>query len=200
MLSNQIQQVSRNEYFCNYCNYKTSKKFNYDEHLLTAKHQKSMNINENSANPAKSSDNKFVCLTCNKVYKDNSGLWRHKKNCVTITTENNVVENSVIENDVNFKELFKLQLNENKELKDMIMEQSKMMMEICKDKSFNNITNNTNINSHNKTFNLQFFLNETCKDAMNLSDFIDSVKIQLTDLESVGKINNLATNNLTTKH
>ena len=180
-------------YSCIKCNYKTSKKFNYDEHLLTIKHQKSMARNENPANPAnpaKSSDNNFVCLTCNKVYKDNSGLWRHKKNCVTITTENNVVENSVIENDVNFKELFKLQLNENKELKDMIMEQSKMMMEICKDKSFNNnITNNTNmINSHNKTFNLQFFLNETCKDAMNLSDFIDSVKIQLTDLESVGKL------------
>jgi hypothetical protein len=95
----------------------------------------------------------------------------------------------VIENDVNLKELFKLQLNENKELKDMILEQSKLMMEICKEKTGNtNINNNNTINSHNKSFNLNFFLNETCKDAMNMSEFIESVKIQLSDLENVGKL------------
>jgi hypothetical protein len=179
-------------FLCELCNFKCFKNSNYLCHLTTVKHK--MMIKDAQKNAKES----FSC-ECGKIYKHYSGLWRHKnEKCLYISTninensvvENNVVENSVIENDVNFKELFKLQLNENKELKDMIMEQSKMMMEICKDKSFNNnITNNTNmINSHNKTFNLQFFLNETCKDAMNLSDFIDSVKIQLTDLESVGKL------------
>ena len=60
------------------------------------------------------------------------------------------------------------------------------MLEVCKNNTVNNsIVNN---NSHNKTFNLQFFLNETCKDAMNIMDFVDSIKIQLTDIESIGEL------------
>ena len=69
----------------------------------------------------------------------------------------------------------------------MLIEQGKTIMELSKNSSNTNISNN-NINSHNKTFNLQFFLNETCKDAMNIMDFVDSIKLQLSDLEKVGKI------------
>jgi hypothetical protein len=88
-------------------------------------------------------------------------------------------------------ELFKIQVNENKELKEILIEQHKQnnelqnkVLEICK----NGTHNITNTNSHNKSFNLNFFLNETCKDAMNIMDFVDSVKLQLSDLETVGKI------------
>ena len=75
-------------------------------------------------------------------------------------------------------------MKENSEFKQMIIQQNKQMIEMSKN---NSVTNN-NINSHNKSFNLNFFLNETCKDAMNIMDFVDSLKIQLSDLETVGKL------------
>jgi hypothetical protein len=78
-------------------------------------------------------------------------------------------------------------LQQNKELQKMLIEQGKTIMELSKNSSNTNISH-SNINSHNKTFNLQFFLNETCKDAMNIMDFVDSIKLQLCDLENVGKL------------
>ena len=77
-------------------------------------------------------------------------------------------------------------MKENSEFKQMIIQQNKQMIEMSKNNSVTN--NNNNINSHNKSFNLNFFLNETCKDAMNIMDFVDSLKIQLSDLETVGKL------------
>ena len=79
-------------------------------------------------------------------------------------------------------------INENKELKTMMLEQQNMMMKVIENGTNNttNITSNTN--SHNKAFNLNFFLNETCKDAMNIMDFVDSIKLQLSDLEGVGEL------------
>ena len=76
-------------------------------------------------------------------------------------------------------------LQQNKELQQMLIEQNKTIIELSKN---NSITNNNTNNSHNKTFNLQFFLNETCKDAMNIMDFVDSIKIQLCDIESIGEL------------
>jgi hypothetical protein len=105
------------------------------------------------------------CTNCNKIYKSSSGLWKHNKKCV-----NN-------KNDILF--LVKDIVKQNQDLQ-------KQIIDICKNGTNNITTNNTN--SHNKTFNLQFFLNETCKDAMNIMDFVDSLKLQLSDLENVGKI------------
>ena len=85
-------------------------------------------------------------------------------------------------------------LKENKELKTFMMEQQNLVLDICKQGTHNsnntnsNNTNSNNTNSHNKTFNLNMFLNETCKDAMNISEFVDSIKFQLSDLESVGEL------------
>jgi hypothetical protein len=124
----------------------------------------------------KSQEKNFDCKICNKNYKDYSGLWRHKKKC----NNTNIVEEKPFDtNDTNNKELINYLIKENQEFKNLILEIVK------KDIIHNNI--NT-INSHNKTFNLQFFLNETCKNAMNISDFVDSIKLQLSDLENVGKI------------
>jgi hypothetical protein len=123
----------------------------------------------------------FICQNCNRKYKDNSGLWRHKKKCTA--NESETVELNEQQNEG--VDLIKYLMKENSEFKQMIIEQNKQMIEISKN---NSITNNGNINSHNKTFNLQVFLNETCKDAMNIMDFVNSLKIELSDLENVGNV------------
>jgi hypothetical protein len=120
---------------------------------------------------------------CGRLFNTNSGLWKHKKLCNNEDIKNNE--------------------NDDKELIMMLVKQNSEMLEVIKNGTHNtsNSHNNTN-NSHNKTFNLQFFLNETCKDAMNIMDFVDSIKLQLSDLENVGKagyvegISNIITTNL----
>ena len=180
MFSNENQQTSSTHYFCKKCNYRTVRKFNYEEHLLTTKHQKSMVINENQVKPAKTSNNNFVCQTCNKVYKDNSGLWRHKKNCPNIEKSDNNQENN--EQNIEKKdEIINFLMKENQDFKNLILE-------IIKKDTITNNNNIINTNSHNKTFNLNVFLNETCKDAMNIMEFVDSLKIELSDLENVGNV------------
>jgi hypothetical protein len=86
------------------------------------------------------------------------------------------------------KEIMKYLMKENSEMKNMMLDQQNIMMKVIENGTNNttNITSNTN--SHNKAFNLNFFLNETCKDAMNIMDFVDSIKLQLSDLEGVGEL------------
>ena len=163
-----------NIFVCDRCCFKTAHKNDYNKHLLTAKHKKmcfgnEMEINGNKKtqkNPKK--PKLFVCFICNKSYNTNSGLWKHNKNCKNNTTT--LCDDKLP--DISDKDLIMMLVKQNSEL-----------LEVIK-----NGTNNNTINSHNKTFNLQFFLNETCKDAMNIMDFVDSIKLQLTDLEKVGKI------------
>jgi hypothetical protein len=161
------------KFYCEKCDYGTSKKSSYDDHLISAKHIKSMIGNENLPKIC----SEFICQNCSKKYKDNSGLWRHKKKCNTNepTVENNNNQTSEIQE---LKEFMKYLVKENTEMKTMIIE-------VIKNGTHNNITNT---NSHNKAFNLNFFLNETCKDAMNIMDFVDSIKLQLSDLERVGEL------------
>ena len=170
-------------YNCEKCYFKTSHKNDYNKHLITLKHQKTcfgnemeINGNENTQkNPKK--PNLFVCEICNKNYNTKSGLWKHTKNCNINCKDDNKSNNLQYENtNVSDKELIMMLIKQNSEL-----------LEVIKNGTHNN-NNNNNTNSHNKTFNLQFFLNETCKDAMNIMDFVDSIKLQLTDLENVGKI------------
>jgi hypothetical protein len=142
-----------------------------------------MDFNENL--PKICSD--FVCKNCNKKYKDNSGLWRHKKKCNDV--ENISIDIQEIQKSNEIEELkafMKYLMQENSEMKSMMLEQSTMMMEVIKNGTYNNNTISTN--SHNKAFNLQFFLNETCKDAMNITDFVESIKLQVSDLENVAEV------------
>jgi hypothetical protein len=133
----------------------------------------STNVNKESSG--------FIC-NCGKIYKERTGLWKHKQKCKEITSTNNndatdyAIDDECGNDIITDKKLILMLINQNKEL-----------MEIVKNGT-NNTINNNNINSHNKTFNLQVFLNETCKDAMNISDFIESVKLQVSDLENVGKV------------
>jgi hypothetical protein len=124
--------------------------------------------------------NPFEC-DCGKIYKDYSGLWRHKKKCENDTGKNEYIEIESKTNEITeLKEIMKYLMKENSDMKNMIMK-------VIENGTQNNCNNTTNTNSHNKSFNLQFFLNETCKDAMNIGDFVDSLKLQLSDLEKVGE-------------
>jgi hypothetical protein len=130
-----------------------------------------------------------TCEICNKKYKDYSGLWRHKKKCFIKEEKDEKdekdekVDTNIIQNENTITtELVIEIIKQNQELQKQNNELQKQMLEVIK-----NGTNN-NVNSNNKIFNLQFFLNETCKDAMNIMDFVDSIKIQLSDIESIGQL------------
>jgi hypothetical protein len=150
---------------------------------LTSKHQKKVEILQNTTNLVPKVP-EFICNNCNKKYKHHSSLYNHKKNC--IIEKENEDKNNKNNNEIS-PELIMSVLQQNKELQTMLIEQNKTIIELSKN---NSITNNniTHTNSHNKEFNLNFFLNETCKNAMNITDFVDSIKLQLSDLENVGKI------------
>ena len=160
---------------------------------------------------------KYSCPNCNKVYKSRNGLWIHKKKCniseniiiqttttTTTTDDENSDENitlevneNTIKTNIEVSYLSNLILEvvknntelqkQNQEFQQELQKQNQdfqmQMMEICK-------TSNVNINSNNnnKTFNLQVFLNEECKDAMNLSEFIESIHLKLPDLLNIGKL------------
>ncbi len=133
----------------------------------------------------------FMC-ECGKKYKHMSSLCKHKKTCENIINKNNI-NNDYINDKTLLTNLVLEVVKNNNELQKQCIEfqkqnneLQKQMLEVCKNGTNNSITNT--INSHNKSFNLNFFLNETCKDAMNIMDFVDSIKIQLSDLEKVGKI------------
>ena len=167
---------------CEHCDYSTSKQSNFDKHLLTAKHQKmAFGENGDSLGDAKSSKlSKYQCDKCYKQYKSHNGLWLHKKKCFI---ENNKPEDSASESEISKNEnLIQYLMKENSEFKNLIME-------LIKKDFTTNTTNNSQINSNNticnnNSFCLNVFLNDKCKDAMNMSEFVDSIKIQMSDLEN----------------
>jgi hypothetical protein len=187
-MSTNLSHKSHTDFFCEICNYFTCNKKDYNKHLSTLKHknqQNSTNINENILkNP------NFECI-CGKIYKERTGLWRHKKKCNKNITEN--TNQSVPINDTDKEQLILMLIKQNSELiketsefKNFMMDQQNVMLEVIKNGTHHTTTNNNN--SHNKSFNLQFFLNETCKNAMNITDFVDSLQLQLSDLEKVGNV------------
>jgi hypothetical protein len=171
---------------CELCDYKCCKQSDYNKHLLTSKHKNRTflnNLEQNDAANVAENLQQFICDKCCKTYKARNSLWYHKKKCNgIINVENDKEENITLDKD----DIIKFLMKENSEFKELLMEQNKMVMKMCENSS-SSITN-SNINSHNKTFNLNVFLNEHCKDAMNIMDFVDFVKLQLSDLESVGKL------------
>jgi hypothetical protein len=162
---------------CEKCNYVTSSQKDFNKHILTQKHKNTIERKEKpKKSPEKIPNNvlekeKNKCTICNKLYSNYSGLWKHKKKCI----DNNVVpETKDITNMV--LELFKRQ--------DFLQN---TLVELAKNQAPNHNTTNSNNNTSNN-FNLQFFLNETCKDAMNIDEFIKSLKVTMEDFETTGKI------------
>ena len=185
MFSNEKNSKKLIKYSCESCDFTSSNKNDYTRHINTIKHK---NTVSQCFSIEKTQKNSFNC-ECGKIYKDYSGLWRHKKKCI-IEEPIEDTQNTIMNTNEITPELIMSVLQQNKELQTMLMEQNKTIIEISKNNSVTNNNNNNNntINSHNKTFNMQFFLNETCKNAMNISEFVDSIKLQLSDLENVGKI------------
>jgi hypothetical protein len=192
-LGNKIMPKLCSKFYCDICDYGTSKKSSYDNHQLSAKHQKSIKngVLESFGNEImpKLCSQKYACEYCYKDFNNRSGLWKHKQRCAT--DKGNAAE--VTEKVMDDKGLILMLINDNKEFKQLIMDVCKekdeyktMMMKVLETGTHN--TSTTNTNSHNKSFNLNFFLNETCKDAMNITEFVDSIKLQLSDLERVGEL------------
>lgn len=154
-------------FFCEICNFTCYKYSNLVQHKMTLKHQSTYKMLTPDKEIPILDVKKFLCK-CGKEYKHRQSLCVHKKKCKL----NNSNE-----------ELVKYLMKENSEMKHMIID-------VCKNigTTMQNTNSFNNTNSNNKTFNLQFFLNETCKNAMNIMDFVDSVKLQLTDLEKVGEL------------
>ena len=197
---------SAQKFTCNNCHVFCSKKNDWDRHLTTSKHKRNCGMEMEQ----KKIPENFTCK-CGKIYSTKSGLWKHNKTCKFETTafeqeahteqniflkvfdkapnDLNILTNLVLEVIKNNSELQK-QTNElfkqNGEFQKQTNELQKQMFEVCKN---GKVTNST-INSHNnnKTFNLQFFLNEQCKDAMNIMDFVNTFQLQLSDFERIGEV------------
>jgi len=164
---------------CKKCDFACSKNSDWNRHILTAKHQKddvwiTMDYNFTPKNANALSVCVYSC-ECGKQYKYRQGLYKHKKMCKNMNNVKEVNENK----DSLDKDLIMMLIKENKETRDALIEMSNKIQP-------NNIV--TNNNSHNKTFNLNFFLNEQCKDALNISDFVSSIKLDINDLENTGKV------------
>ena len=170
-----MPQNMQSKYYCNSCDYGCSKSSCWKQHLLTSKHAKHINMpNIPNKMPI------YYCDKCNMQFIHQSSCCRHKKKC-NIDSLNKNENNSIFD-----KELIMTILKQTCELHHSTIEQNNQMLEVLKTGTHNNSHNNTH--SHNKTFNLQFFLNETCKNAMNITDFVNSITLQLSDIEKVGEL------------
>jgi hypothetical protein len=178
-------QKTPKTYACDACNVLCSHKGDFNKHLLTSKHKK--NAYGNKWNSLETANIPILqnCCECGKKYATKSGLWKHRQNCniqqqihSVCDISNNIIM-EILKQNHEFKELI---VEQNKQL----VEQNKKLIELAeKGKTTNNITNNNN-NTNN--FNLQFFLNEQCKDALNIGDFVNQIKLQLSDLDMIGRV------------
>jgi len=173
---------SSNIFMCIDCDYKSCKKSQYNRHLLTAKHK--MVTNGNKKVP-KVPNEQHICK-CGKEYKYIQGLSRHKKTCILNENRNIIIETSDNENykDIVFKlitenqEFKNVMFKENQELRKQLVEQQKQMSDMIP--LIGN--NNNNTNNIKQKFNINVFLNEKCKDAISIDQFIDTIEVSMKNL------------------
>ena len=179
MLTEKVPKSSKN-FICNKCNYNTVRESQFERHLLTAKHQKLTKLTEKVPKSSK----KFVCEYCEKKYKSRVGLWKHKQLCSELPNEYaNSIDNKVHTQTHDTDTIIEL-IKQNQEFKELILEQNKQLVELSQKPT---TTNNTINNNHQK-FNLNFFLNEQCKDAINMSDFLENMELDMEDLRETGRL------------
>jgi hypothetical protein len=180
------------KFYCKKCDYICFKKQHWKQHFETKKHKTTPGIiNPNNGNHTEKQ--KLKCK-CGKLYNNRSGLWKHTKKC-DISNNYDLVDDDNEDEDENEndndnsnkdnltdKQLILMLIKDNQEFKNMMMEQNKTIMNLAEKAGTNNSYNN------NKTFNLQLFLNETCKDAINLSDFVNQIQVSIGELEETGTL------------
>ena len=172
-----LLQSSKNQklYICECCDYSTSRKSNYDKHLQTIRHNQKK-VSKGFQKVAKSSKNIFSCEFCEKKYKSKSGLWKHKKQCKK-KNENYVVKPKIIEDKV---------ILDKDEYIELLEKQNQMIVN-----NINNVKNVKNVNSNNtlnQNISINVFLNEYCKDAMSLEDFISKLQVTIKDIQNTKKL------------
>jgi hypothetical protein len=195
-------------FFCEKCNLKTQYKNDYIKHLLTLKHQNGQKETEKNSFVLTSNtvtkQNSHTCKYCNRNYGDRTGLWRHNKRYMDGSCSNKTQQtaeiiqsypkniNTDISDDI--KTMIVAMVKVNNDFKTQMLDLCKANM-ISSNHNHNhnhnhshNITNTNNINCINQTFNLNLFLNEKCKDAMNIQEFVNSIQLNTADLENVGKL------------
>lgn len=180
-------------YHCESCNYTTLKKKDYEKHEKTTKHVKAVS-------PTIIKQDLVTCQNCNKSFANTSGLWKHKHKC-NIKNDRSIEQNNNITNEMfmefmkHSKEIQQFLYEQNKDLQNTLIEKTCEFQNVVIDQNNKIIELSKNpstmINSNNTTnqqFNIQFFLNETCKDAMNITDFVNSLQLQIEDFETTGKL------------
>lgn len=172
---------------CEKCNFECIKKSEWDRHILTANHNCSTVLNPIEPKIEKIPRvrrTEHICSKCSKVYTARNSLWYHEKKCTftpptAVPPEPNwpeIIQSLVKEN----QELIK----DNKELRNAMLEQNKNLTEVIKNQQ--PMTNSHNNNSHNQNYNINMFLSDKCKDAQNLSEFIEVLKTKV-DMMKIGQ-------------
>ena len=187
-LDDENKQKSAHKFYCETCDYNTGRKSNYTTHLLSVKHNrltKDLLLRQKSATNQHEHIETFIC-SCGNQYQHRQSLWKHKKKCGIIQC------NDDLHDSAKQQQLIDYLLKENSEFKQLMIDQNKQMMEQNKQivelvKNSGNNNNNTT-NNNNNNFNLNFFLNETCKNAMNIMDFVSQLQVGIKELENTGRL------------
>ncbi|MFY7728832.1 MAG: hypothetical protein ACOVRN_04895 [Flavobacterium sp.] len=162
------------QFVCEHCDYICSKQSDYNRHSLTQKHARLTNTDKILTKTRQKRAEPFLC-NCGKQYKHRQSLFNHKQTCDYSPPDTQSMTTADI------LDMIKSLVKDNQEF-------TKELVNSLVAHQSHNSNNVIHSNSHNKTFNLQLFLNETCKNAMNLTDFLDSIKLQLSDLIKVGEV------------
>ena len=184
---------------CENCDFTCIRKSQYTRHLSTGKHE----ILTNTDSKSSKKFHTYTC-SCGKSYKYRQSLYSHKKKCKFEEIINEVVESYEViglgndvtkeekkeeeNDDPSYKEMFMTIMKENKELITLVKEQQKQIGDIIPKIGNNTTTHNNNNTTNNNNFNLQVFLNETCKDALNIRDFINSLSVQCSEMKEIQNI------------
>jgi len=175
------------KYECNVCDFNCSKQSDWNRHIVRPKHLfNEKRYKSDTITYEKTPHDTYQC-ECGKTYRHSSGLWRHAKNCEQIIKTHDPIDpnhNSGVPK-ITIEMVLQL-IEQNKELQQTLIDQNKTIMELAQKAGTNNTC--VNSNNNNNTFNLQVFLNETCKDAINITDFVNQLQLSIYDLEDTGKL------------
>ena len=170
-------------YNCEICVFHSSNKKDFKRHTETMKHVR--NTTQGFFDNFTPNNVKHVCTQCGKSYKETSGLWRHGKKCKMQTTNSDIINEDLADKELILQILKQNSelIKENSEFKLLMMEQHKSMMEFANTSSYNTTNNNNNNN-----FNINMYLNTTCKNAINIMDFVGQLKVSIKDLEETSRL------------